>query len=71
MTSIHKNDSVTWKWGKGKAEGNVTARSSHATSLRSRGKKITRKGSQDNPALRIVQSDGTKVLKKASEVTKK
>lgn len=71
MSAVHKNDTVTWKWGNGTAEGKVTSRTSQKASVSTKGNTITRNGSKDNPALHITQSDGTKVLKRSSEVKKK
>lgn len=71
MTSVQKNDTVTWKWGKGSAKGKVTSLTSKKASVSTKGNTITRNGTKDNPALHITQSDGTKVLKRSSEVNKK
>lgn len=71
MATVHKNDTVTWKWGNGTAEGKVTSQTSHKASVSTKGNKVTRNGSKDNPALNITQSNGTKVLKRSSEVEKK
>jgi hypothetical protein len=70
MSNIHKNDSVTWEWGNGTAKGKVESVSTEKTSIQSEGSHITRNASKDNPAIVIVQSDGTKVLKSARELKK-
>lgn len=63
-------EEVEWDWGNGTADGKVEE--SHMTSITRtiKGSEVTRNGSDDDPALEIKQSDGTKVLKLASEVRK-
>ena len=70
MATAKKGDEVTWKFGKGKAEGKVTEVHKEDVEKTVQGKKIKRKGSADEPALIIEQGD-KKVVKSASEVTKK
>jgi hypothetical protein len=64
------NDHVAWKWGNGLAQGVVTAVRLERTEITSKGKKITRNGTSDNPALVIEHKSGNLVLKLASEVQK-
>jgi hypothetical protein len=70
MTIIKKGDDVTWKYGKGKAEGTVTEVHKDDVEKVIKGKKIKRKGSEEEPAL-VIEQDDAKVVKSASEVDKK
>ncbi|MBO1768038.1 DUF2945 domain-containing protein [Allobranchiibius sp. GilTou38] len=66
--SIRKGSTVTWKWGRGTADGTVTAVHHDKVTRTVKGSEITRNGSDDDPAYEIEQDDGTKVLKLRSEV---
>lgn len=66
--SIRKGTTVTWKWGKNEAEGTVTEVHHEKVTRKSKGKEITRNGTDDDPAYVIEQEDGTTVLKLQSEV---
>ena len=68
--SIRKGSTVTWKWGDNQAEGKVTEVHHEKVTRTSKGKDITRNGSDDDPAYVIEQEDGTTVLKLQSEVEK-
>ncbi|QKZ14650.1 DUF2945 domain-containing protein [Spirosoma sp. KUDC1026] len=70
MATIKKGDDVTWKWGKGQAEGIVTEVHKSDVEKTIKGKKIKRKGSEEEPAL-VIEQDDAKVVKSASEVDKK
>lgn len=61
---------VEWDWGDGTASGTIEKTHSASITLEIKGTEVTRNGSHDDPALEIVQDDGTKVLKLASEVRK-
>ncbi len=63
-------DSVAWEWGNGLAEGNVKSVHTERISIESKGKMITRNGSEDNPAIVIAHKSGNDVLKLVSEVQK-
>jgi hypothetical protein len=65
---IRKGTEVKWQWGKTQATGKVTEVCHGEVTITSKGNKVTRKGSDDNPAYKITQEDGTKVLKLQSEV---
>jgi len=67
---IRKGSKVKWKWGSGEAEGKVLETYDKEVSKTIKGSEVTRKGSSDNKALYIEQSDGDKVLKLESEVEK-
>jgi hypothetical protein len=64
------NDKVTWTWGNGSAEGKVAEVRHDRTEITSKGQKIVRNGTSDNPALIIEQESGDRVLKLQSEVQK-
>ncbi|EAQ10973.1 MULTISPECIES: hypervirulence associated TUDOR domain-containing protein [Maritimibacter] len=66
--SITVGDTVKWPWGNGTAKGTVRKRYTQKVTRKIKGSKITRDGSDDNPALVIKQDDGDEVLKLASEV---
>ncbi|WP_420152102.1 DUF2945 domain-containing protein [Siphonobacter sp.] len=68
---MKKGDEVSWKWGNGKAHGTIESVHTETIERKIKGEAITRKGTEDNPALVIKQEDGDKVLKLASEVDKK
>jgi len=67
---IRKGSNVKWKWGNGTAEGKVLETYDKEVSKTIKGSEVTRKGSSDDKALYIEQSDGDKVLKLESEVEK-
>lgn len=62
------HDAVAWQWANGIAEGVVTKICLERTEITSKGKKIVRNGTVDNPALIIKHTSGTTVLKLQSEV---
>lgn len=68
---IKKGDEVSWKWGKGKADGEVQQTFTHDVERKIKGKTIKRKADAKEPAVLIKQEGGDKVLKSASEVHKK
>ena len=65
---IRKGSKVSWKWGSSTAEGKVAEVHQDKVSRTSKGEKITRDGSKDDPAYVIKQDDGTTVLKLRSEL---
>lgn len=65
---VSKGDDVTYKWGKGTVEGEVTKVHTDDTSIKSKGETIKRKASEKEPAVEIKTSKGAKVLKSTSEV---
>ena len=82
-SSIAKGDTVTWKWGTGKANGKVLAIYHKSVTRKLKNSSITRNGSKDNPAYLIVRVlenadseagespeviDGSKILKLKSEL---
>jgi hypothetical protein len=66
---IRTGTRVSWAWGRGRAEGTVTAVHRETISKSIKGSRITRHGSRADPAYEIEQDDGTRVLKLRSEVT--
>jgi hypothetical protein len=63
-------DNVAWQWGNGLAEGQVKEVRHERTVILSKGKHITRNGTQDDPAIIIQHKSGNEVLKLAHEVQK-
>jgi hypothetical protein len=66
--SIRTGTTVSWSWGTGTAEGRVVAIHRRPVVRTIKGTRITRLGSDQDPAYEIEQDDGTKVLKLRSEV---
>jgi hypothetical protein len=69
--SIRIGTTVTWQWGTGTAEGKVVAIHPRPVTRRIKGSRISRLGSQEDPAYEIEQEDGGRVLKLRSEVERK
>ena len=65
---IRTGTTVKWKWGSSWAEGTVKEVHREEVSRTTKGVKVTRKGSDDDPAYVIEQEDSTTVLKLQSEV---
>jgi hypothetical protein len=61
-------DYVAWKYINGIAEGRIESVHDEPTAIISKGKRIKRNGSKDNPALIIIHKSGNDVLKLMSEV---
>lgn len=70
-TKYRKGSQVRWKWGQGYAEGKVSEVFTEETTRTIKGKKITRKASEDDPAYLVEQEDGGRALKSHSELEKK
>ena len=66
--AIRTGTNVKWKWGSSWAEGTVKEVHHEEVSRTTKGQKVKRKGSDDDPAYVIEQEDGTTVLKLQSEV---
>lgn len=66
--SIREGTKVTWSWGNGTGEGKVVEVHRAKVTRTIKGEKITRDGSDDDPAYVIETDDGTPVLKLRSEV---
>ncbi len=65
-----KGDPVKWRWGDAEAKGKVRQKFTSRVSRTIKGKKVIRKASEEEPAYLIVQEDGGRVLKSASEITR-
>lgn len=63
-------DHVAWKYLNGIAEGRVESVHPEPTEIISKGKRIKRNGSEENPALIIMHKSGNDVIKLVSEVQK-
>ncbi|WP_010147111.1 DUF2945 domain-containing protein [Serinicoccus profundi] len=66
--AIRVGTTVTWSWGSSHAQGTVTEVHHERVSRTTKGKKVTRNGTDDDPAYVIEQDDDTVVLKLRSEV---
>lgn len=67
---LHEGDEVSWKWGGHRAYGKVKSIFDHKVARTIEGNEVVRHGSADNPAVYVVQDDGGRVLKLASELDK-
>lgn len=65
---VNSGDWVAWKWMGSFTEGRVVSVNLHRIEIESKGKKIVRNGSEDNPALIIKHVNGSTVAKLLSEV---
>ena len=70
MDTPKKGDEVSWKYGKGKAEGEITEVHQEDIERTVQGTTVKRKGSANEPAL-VIKQGVKRILKSASEVTKK
>lgn len=62
-------DVVAWKWLSGVAEGKVLEINPHRTEIVSKGSRIVRNGTEENPAVVIMHiKSGNEVIKLASEL---
>jgi hypothetical protein len=70
MAKFRKGSKVEWAWGKGHASGKVKDVFTESVTRQIKGKKITRHGTEDEPAYLLEQEDGGQVLKSESELHK-
>ncbi|RWX78997.1 DUF2945 domain-containing protein [Neorhizobium lilium] len=70
MQNIKVGNEVEWKWGRGKAEGEVTEKFTKDVERTIKGKTIKRKADAEKPAFLVKQEDGDRVLKSQSELKK-
>ncbi|QJW89058.1 DUF2945 domain-containing protein [Spirosoma taeanense] len=70
MATVKKGDEVEWNYGKGKAKGTVAEVHTEDISRKTQGSTTKRKGSKEEPAL-VLKQGTKKIVKSASEVTKK
>lgn len=68
MSALRAGSKVTWKFGAGEATGTVLELIEKRVTRTLKGKKITRNGTPDNPAVLLEQADGDRVLKRSSEL---
>lgn len=67
-SNVGKGSNVSWKYGTGKATGKVVSVHKDSVTRTIKGSEVSRKGSEENPAFVIEQSNGDRVLKLKSEV---
>jgi len=66
---VQEGDKVSWKWGAGHPSGVASeVKAGDLTVVSHRGNEITKKGTEENPAVHIERS-GNDVVKRASELT--
>ncbi len=65
--AITKGTKVSWRWGKGTGHGTVRETFERRVQRTIQGKRITRIGTKDNPAV-LVETEDSQVLKRASEL---
>lgn len=70
MQGYEVGTKVSWDWGQGTANGEITERFTEKVTRSIQGNEVTRKASDSEPAYLIEQDDGSEVLKSHSEVTK-
>ena len=57
---------VEWDWGNGTGTGKIVKKYTQKITLKLQGSEVTRKASDDEPAYKIEQDDGSEVLKSGS-----
>ena len=67
---FRKGEAVRWAWGGNTAEGKVAQSFTRRVKRTIKGTTVTRNASEEEPAYLIVQDDGDRVLKSASELSK-
>ncbi|RVT40992.1 DUF2945 domain-containing protein [Sphingobium algorifonticola] len=68
-THFRKGQRVRWNWGTGVGRGKVVERFDRHVERTIEGAKVSRNGSDDNPAYLIDSDNGAQVLKLGSELT--
>ena len=68
--SYHTGTKVEWDWGNGTGTGKIVKKYTQKITLKLQGSEVTRKASDDEPAYKIEQDDGSEVLKSGSELRK-
>lgn len=68
MNIPNKGDWVAWRWLSGVAEGRVTEVVPKRHEIVSKGSRVTRNGTPQNPAVVIEHKSGNPVLKLAGEL---
>ncbi|KZY49086.1 HVA1 family protein [Sulfitobacter sp. KE29] len=68
--SYQTGTKVEWDWGNGTGTGKIVKKYTQKITLKLQGSEVTRKASDDEPAYKIEQDDGSEVLKSGSELRK-
>ena len=68
--SYQTRTKVEWDWGNGTGTGKIVKKYTQKITLKLQGSEVTRKASDDEPAYKIEQDDGSEVLKSGSELRK-
>ena len=68
--SYQTGTKVEWDWGNGTGTGKIVKKYTQKLTLKLQGSEVTRKASDDEPAYKIEQNDGSEVLKSGSELRK-
>ena len=68
MKAYSIGSTVSWSWGQGQAKGRIADVFMRRVQRTIKGSRITRNGSEKNPAYLIEQSDGGRALKSHSEL---
>ena len=68
--SYQTGTKVEWDWGNGTGTGKIVKKYTQKITLKLQGSEVTRKASDDEPAYKIEQDDGSEVLKAGSELRK-
>ena len=66
--TVKTGDEVTYKWGKGTVEGEVTKVHTSDVEKTIKGSKVRRTASKTKPAAEIETGTGQRVLKSSSEI---
>ncbi|KKK61707.1 hypothetical protein LCGC14_3011630 [marine sediment metagenome] len=68
--SYQEGTKVEWDWGNGTGTGKIVKKYTQKITLNLQGSEVTRKATDDEPAYKIEQDDGSEVLKSGSELRK-
>ena len=68
---MKNGDDVTWKFGKGEAEGKVKETFTEPVEKKIKSATVKRNASKEKPAVLVEQKNGNEALKSESELTKK
>ena len=66
--SYQTGTKVEWDWGNGTGTGKIVKKYTQKITLKLQGSEVTRKASDEEPAYKIEQDDGSEVLKSGSEL---
>ncbi|WP_419803397.1 DUF2945 domain-containing protein [Mucilaginibacter sp.] len=68
--NMKKGDDVSWKFGKGQAEGKVKEVFTEPVEKKIKSVTVKRNASKEKPAVLVKQKNGNEALKSESELTK-